>query len=142
MRILALTLVLAAQTCATAGGPVELRTISSGAYAKSNPVAPQLIVATDQGQFDRAWAAIIGRGEAPAIDWPTETAVILLAGTKSTGGWSIIANGATIDGTTLLVDATVKGPPPRSVVIQAVTSPWALVAVKSKAFEDAKWAKR
>lgn len=141
MKIAALlaSLVLA-ETCATAtGGPVEIRTIRSGAYAAAKPDAPQSATASDDASYRRLWSSMIGGGEIPAVDFASESVVFLLAGSKPTGGWSVEARGATLDGETLVVDAPIKAPPPDAIVTQAFTSPFAVVAVNTKAFKDVRW---
>ena len=133
--LLALTL-----TCATAtGGSVELRTISSGAYAAHQPEQRQAVAARDAATYARAWSNMVGSGEPPKVDFATESVVFLFGGSKPTGGWSVEARGATLDGSTLVVDAEVKGPPPDAMVTQAFTSPYAVVVVKTKDFEDVRW---
>ncbi len=129
-----------AGTCATAtGGPVETRTISSGAYAAAKPESPQSAAAFDDATYRRLWSTMIGGGEAPAVDFASESIVFLLAGSKPTGGWTIEVRGATVEGETLVLDAAIKGPPPDAIVTQAFTSPYAVVAVKSKLFKDVRW---
>src|SRR5688572_15539724 len=129
-----------AGTCTTAtGGPVETRTISSGAYAAAKPESPQSGVALDEGTYRRLWSSMIGGGEAPAVDFAGESVVFLLAGSKPTGGWTIDVRGASVEEETLVVDAAIKGPPPDAIVTQAFTSPYAVIAVKSKSFKDVRW---
>src|SRR6185503_2511576 len=122
-------------TCATAaGGPVELRTISRGPYAAAKPDQVQAVAAADEESYRRFWP-LIGVGEAPAVDFATESVVFLLAGSKPTGGWSVEARGAKVEGETLVIDAVIKPPPPDAIVTQAFTSPYAVITVKTKAFK-------
>jgi len=123
----------------TSGGPVELRTISRGAYAAASPEAPQAVAASDEAAYRRLWPATIGGGEPPAVDFATESVVFLLAGSKPTGGWSVVPRGAAVESGTLVIDAAIQGPPPGAIVTQAFTSPYAVVAVKTKAFTDVRW---
>src|SRR6185436_4269234 len=113
---------------ATTGGPVELRTISSGAYAAARPEAPQAVAASDEAAYRRLWPATIGGGEPPAVDFATESVVFLLAGAKPTGGWSVVPRGAKVEGDTLVIDASIQGP-----------APYAVITVKTKAFTDVRW---
>jgi hypothetical protein len=127
-------------TCATAaGGAVELRTIASGPNAAAKPARAEAVATFDDESYRRLWSAMIGAGNPPAVDFANESVVFLLAGPKPTGGWTIDARGATIEGETLVVDASVKAPPPGAIVTQAFTSPWVVVAVKSRAFKDVRW---
>ena len=118
---------------------MELRTISRGAYAAATPDAPQAVAASDEATYRRLWPTTIGGGEPPAVDFATESVVFLLAGAKPTGGWSVVPRGATLDGDTLVIDAAIQGPPPDAIVTQAFTSPYAVVAVKTKAFKNVRW---
>lgn len=113
--------------------------ISSGAYAAAKPNAPQATAASDDAAYRRLWPQLIGGGEPPAVDFATESVVFLLAGERPTGGWSVVPRGATVEGDTLVVDAAIQGPPPDAMVTQAFTSPYAVIAVKTKAFTDVRW---
>ncbi len=121
------------------GGAVELRTLGSGSYATAKPDAPQSAAAHDQKTYENLWATMIGGGEMPAVDFGKEAVVFLLAGSRPTGGYSIEARGAAMDGETLVVDAAIKGPPRDSMVTQAFTSPYAVVAVSGAKFKDVRW---
>lgn len=118
---------------------MELRTISSGAYAAARPQTPQAIAATDDATYRRLWPTTIGGGEPPAVDFATDSVVFLLAGAKPTGGWSVMPRGAKVEGDTLVIDAAIQGPPPGAIVTQAFTSPYAVITVKTKAFTDVRW---
>lgn len=118
---------------------MELRTLGSGAYAAAKPQTPQATAAHDQKRYEELWGSMIGRGEMPPVDFTKEAAVFLLAGSRPTGGYSIEPKGASLDGETLVVDAPIKGPPPDSMVTQAFTSPYAVVAVSAKNFKDIRW---
>ncbi len=118
---------------------MELRTISSGAYAAAKPEAPRAVAATDEAAYRTLWPQLIGGGAPPAADFATEAVVFLLAGAKPTGGWSVVPRGAAVEGDTLVVDAAIQGPPPDAMVTQAFTSPYAVIAVKTRDFTDVRW---
>lgn len=118
---------------------MELRTISRGAYAAARSQAPQAVAAPDDATYRRLWPTLVGGGEPPAVDFATESVVFLLAGAKPTGGWSVVPRGAAVEGSTLVVDAAIQGPPPDAIVTQAFTSPYAVITVKTKAFTDVRW---
>lgn len=82
---------------------------------------------------------MIGGGSPPPVDFQSDSAVFLLAGSKPTGGWTVVPRGASVEGKTLVVDAAIQPPPPDAYVTQAFTSPYAVVAVSTKAFEDVRW---
>jgi PrcB C-terminal len=128
-----------ANTCTTTGGPVEPRTIRTGAYAAAKPEQKQAVAALTEADYRRLWPSLIGGEEPPAVDFASESVVFLLGGAKPTGGWSVVPRGATLEGTTVVIDAVVQGPPPDSMTTQAFTSPFAVIAVKSKDFTDVRW---
>jgi hypothetical protein len=82
---------------------------------------------------------MIGAGEAPAVDFETETVVFLFGGQRSTGGYSVDVRGVTMEGDTLVIDGSVQGPPPGAITTQALTSPYAVLAVKSRAIRNVRW---
>ncbi len=126
--------------CATAtGGTVELRTINSGTNAVAKSQQPQAIAAADAASYQRLWSSTIGEGEPPSVDFASESVVFLLAGEKPTGGWSVEPRGATIEGDVLVVDAAIHGPARDAFVTEALTYPYAVVAVKTKSFKDVRW---
>lgn len=133
--LLALTL-----TCATAtGGSVDLKTIASGAFAQAQPAQRQAVAARDAETYERVWRNMVGSGEPPQVDFASQSVVFLFGGSKPTGGWMVEARGASLEGKTLVMDAEVKGPPPDAIVTQAFTSPYAVVTVSTKDFEDVRW---
>lgn len=118
---------------------IQLRTLSSGGYAAAKPAKPQATPALDEATYQRLWSSLIGNGDAPAVDFSRESVVFLLGGEKSTGGWTVVARGAKLEGDALVVDAAVQGPPSDAIVTQAFTSPYVVVAVNSKAFQSVRW---
>ena len=118
---------------------MDLRTISRGAYAAAKPAKPEAVAASDEASYRRLWTGLVGGGEAPVVDFASESVVFLLAGEKPTGGWSVEPRGATVEGEMLAVDAAIKPPSPGAIVTQAFTSPYAVVTVKTKSFKDVRW---
>lgn len=120
---------------------VEMSTIASGGYAVSQTKAA--VVASSAAEYQRMWRELIGRGEAapPDADFATGTVLFLLAGTRTTGGWSIEPATVTLesDGTAVIV-AKIKGPPAGSMVTQALTSPYAVVFVRDRKVKNVRWA--
>lgn len=130
-----------AQTTAaeqTNGGPVELRILSSGAYGASDRRGAA--AAFDEQTYRAKWAELVGEGQPPAVDFAREAVVFVTGGQKSTGGYSVQVRGARVEGETLLLDAAVQGPPAGGMTSQALTNPYAVVAVKGAAFQDVRWA--
>lgn len=121
---------------------MELRTISKSANAAAKPDQPQATAALDDAEYQRLWTTMIGTGTAPAVDFATESVVFLLAGSKPTGGWTVEPQRATVEGETLVVEAAIHAPPPDAMVTQAFTSPYAVIAVKTRSFKDVRWQQR
>ena len=117
---------------------MEVRMIGSGQYAAATPAQPQALAAHDEASYDRLWTSAVGRGEAPPVDFENDSVVILLAGSRPTGGFTIEVRGAAMEGETLVIDASVKPPPAGAIVTQAFTSPYAVIAVNAK-FKDVRW---
>ena len=55
----------------------------------------------------------------------------------SSGGWSIVPQSVRLEGTVLVVDATVEGPPPGGIASMALTQPWVVLAVSPSSIEPA-----
>lgn len=134
--IIAAALVFA-NTCATADSgntTMSFRTLKSGAYSSMRSEKVQAVVVRDRSQ----WESVVG-GEMPAVDFEKETVVVLFAGMKSTGGWWIEPKGARLDGDVLVIDAPVHGPAAGDIVTQALTYPFAAVAVERRNVENVRW---
>lgn len=116
---------------------MEFRTVTSGAYASSETATAA--VAANEDEYARLWQSLIGNGTAPPVDFTIETAVFLLGGQRNTGGYSVEVRGVTLEGETLVVDGEVQAPPPGSITTQALTSPYRVLAVRSRGVRDARW---
>ena len=117
---------------------VTMTTISRGpnAASRSGPVA---ILATTEADYRSRWSSLVGRGDAPAVDFSRSVVVFLLAGERNTGGWSVEPKGVTVEGTTAVVDAEVRGPAPDMIVTQALTYPYAVVSIDSRDVDTVRW---
>jgi hypothetical protein len=120
------------------GGPVEVRNLTSGAYGASEQRGA--VAAFDEQTYRAKWAELVGEGQPPAVDFSREVVVFVSAGQRSTGGYKVQVRGARIEGETLLLDVVVQGPPAGSMTSQALTAPYAVVAVSGAAFKDVRWA--
>lgn len=116
-----------------------MRVLTSGGYAAATPESPQAIAVQSAAEYARVWQEQIGSGEPPQADFATEAVVILLAGLKRSGGYSVEPRGVRLNGRTLVVDAVVQSPPAGSMTTQALTSPYAVIAVDAKSFDDVRW---
>jgi outer membrane receptor protein involved in Fe transport len=124
---------------ASASETVETRTLTSGGYAAAKPERPQAVAVKSADEYAAKWEQTVGGGTPPQVDFAGDSVVILLAGSRPTGGYSVEVRGARLEGRTLVIDAAVKGPPPDSMVTQAFTSPFAAIAVNTKDFDGVRW---
>jgi hypothetical protein len=124
-------------TVTTTGGSLQVHVITEGGYAAGEFPEPQAMAARDQETLGRLWKEV-GQGQPPALG-ANETIVFLFAGRRNTGGWSIAQPAARIDNGILVVEAAVHGPPPRSIVTQAITSPYLVLSVDTRTFDDLLW---
>ena len=139
--VILLTLALAfACTTVPGGNSVDLRTLTTGTMAAVSPAEQRIEHASDDATYRRLWTSLVGTGEPPEVDFNKESVVFLLAGQRNTGGYSVDPRRARIEGRTLVVDATVRTPPTDMVTTQALTSPYAVVAVqRPRPFNDVRW---
>jgi hypothetical protein len=126
-----------AGAAAVASPDLQFRAVANAAYASRTEAGA--VVAADEAAYRNAWDSTIGTGEPPAIDFATETAVFLFGGQRPTGGYALDVRGVTLEGDTLVVDAGVQGPPAGSMSTQALTFPYAVIAVPSRAIRNVRW---
>jgi len=115
-------------------GPVTFRTVANAGYATNTDALS--VAAFDAETYRSRWESLVGNGEPPAVDFATESAVFLFGGQRSTGGYKYEVRGVRIEGDTLVVDGGVTGPPRGGIVTMALTSPYAVIAVDSRAFKN------
>ena len=118
---------------------LQYRLVASGSQT-TRPVGPRHILVTTAAEYERQWAALIGSGSvAPPIDFAHESVVFLLGGQKPTGGFTVVPRKVSIEGNTLVIDATVASPPEGSMNIQVLTSPWSVLALEKKGATTSRW---
>jgi hypothetical protein len=141
MRLfLAASLVTMAASCAAVPEEApKMREAANGAYATSELEEPVAYIAFDEESFRALFARHVGQDVLPAVDFPRESAVLLMGGRRSTGGWSVTPHAVSASGDVLIVDAVVSGPPRGGIVSQAITSPWAVIAVSPVSFKKVQW---
>lgn len=132
------TLILAAAVaaslaCHSAGAKSEdglkFRTLTSGSQSRHDRPGQQVILAPTADSYARLWSSLVGEGNAPAVNFEREAVLFIMAGQRPTGGYSIAVKNIAQEGDTLIVDAPVNAPPADSMVIQVLTSPFAVVAI-------------
>lgn len=117
---------------------MTITTLARGQYA-ADASGRKAVLATNADEYRRQWNALIADGEAPEVHLDGKVAVFLLAGQRNTGGWSIEPESVTIDGDTAVIVARINAPLPRSIVTQALTSPWAVALVHSDRVKKVRW---
>lgn len=131
-------LVAAAIACST----MQLTPLADGSYARDDS-GRKAVLATTEADYARLWATLIGDEEekAPAVDFRGNVVVFLLAGTRNTGGWTVVPKSVTMEGRTAVIRADVQGPPPGGIATMSITSPWAVVQINSRDVDQVRWEK-
>lgn len=153
--ILATTMCTMPQSPAGSGGSaaqeatiVTFRLVKKGAYgagARASPGASRgarAAMARDEGSYRALWQQHVGGDDAPPVDFSHETAVFLSLGQRPTGGYGITPISTAIEGTTIVVDATIDSPPAGSVVTMAFSAPFAVIAVNTATASSLRWMDR
>ena len=112
--------------------------LQAGQYGQGRPQR-QAVVANTDSQYRRLWTSIGAEGEPAAIDFSRESVVFLLSEQKPTGGYTLEVRKIVREGPTLVVDAKVNAPPADAMTIQALTRPYAIVAVPKEDVSDVRW---
>jgi hypothetical protein len=142
--LLVLSLVIPLLAAAPAGKTFRLLKkgtdgIPAGGEASGRRRAPWIEVAADQASYLALW-----KREAPGtpgeVDFRSESAIFLLLGIQSTGGYAIEpisveppANG------TLRVHARLVQPMDDAVVTETLTAPFAVIAVRARGIAKVEW---
>ena len=126
----------AANTTANATN-VKITTIAHGGYAQESE--RRAVLATNDADYRRQWASLIGDGEIPNVDFDDGVVVFLLAGMRNTGGWSVQPQSARIEDGTAIIDAKVQGPKPGGMVTQAITYPYAVIVIHDSDVKKVHW---
>lgn len=136
----AASLFLVTIACAMAGAQeIVMRTAGGGAYAASGSATEQALLATDAASLAKLWSTHVGGEPIPAIDFARESAVLLLGGERPTGGWRVVPKSVRVEDDVLIVEAAIEGPPAGSMATQALTYPWAVIAVSPASFKSVRW---
>lgn len=156
MRLLSLALAaLAALGCRTAPSDVEpadeatIRVLESGTYAEAASAEAgtlseaSVAVASSDAEYRELWRQhISARSAPPAVDFARESVVFLLLGQRSTGGWGVEPEAASVNGDQVEIVAPVSKPEPGGVVTMAFSAPFAVVAVDRQGLTEAIWVGR
>jgi protease stability complex PrcB-like protein len=116
----------------------ELRVLAKGSYGREGPDQPAVLVATSDAEFNELWQRYVG-DHPPPVDFSRESAVFLLLGNRSTGGYSIEPQSVGTGEEEVRVEAPVTSPGRESIVTMALTAPFAVVAVPRAGVQSAVW---
>jgi len=115
---------------------LTFRTLQAGSYATVTPPAAKLMVVRDAATLRSLWH---GNEAPPPIDFDKDVVVVLFAGQKNTGGYSVEVKRVNTKGKTAIVHAHVQGPPRGGMVTQALTSPYVAIAFPRSAATRVRW---
>lgn len=117
---------------------VQMTTLATGGYARDDS-GRQAVLARSDAEFRRLWSEKIGGDPVPDVDFGKGVAVFLLAGQRSTGGYSVVPESVEVDGSSAVVRARVERPGRGAITTQALTSPYAVVFIDSRQVETVQW---
>lgn len=125
-RALALGLTLIGTSVAAA--EPTLRIVKQGQQGSAQK--PSRHVVRTQAEWTALWKANLGGAAPPKVDFSREMVLAAFMGTRPTGGYAIKITSAREEKGKLVVTVTEQQPPPGSMAIQVLTSPFHIVAVK------------
>jgi PrcB C-terminal len=124
---------------ASSDATLAFRVVANGQNAQRNEERTSSVGIFDEATLRNLWPSI-APGEPPAIDFEKEMLIVLFAGSRPTGGWSIEPRAVTVRDTGwIAVDAPVRRPPADAMVTQAFTSPWVALAVSKRELKGISW---
>jgi hypothetical protein len=121
------------------------RLLEKGGYGMAAQAAdvgvtdPSVEIATSQAEYRALWQTHIGSGELPPVDFAKESAVFLLMGARSTGGYGIDPKEVRLDGATAVVSAAMIRPGKGDMTTQAFTAPFAVIAIGKPQVQAVEW---
>ncbi|HSN67827.1 MAG TPA: protease complex subunit PrcB family protein [Thermoanaerobaculia bacterium] len=124
---------------------MTFRILHSGAYGVAASAEPgtareaRVAVASTENEYETLWRAHVGDAPRPAVDFARESAIFLLLGQRTTGGWSVAPESVTIRGDAADVTAAIGRPEPGGVTTMAFSAPYAVIAVSRPGLDGATW---
>ena len=113
--------------------------LSQGSMSAYRDAAPYALLAVSEQAFKHIWSLVGGnrlpRPNPPEIDFNRQSVAAFFWGMKRSGGYSIEVLDVKLTGNILKIQLNLKRPPPGSIVTQALTSPYILIAVEGKPHE-------
>lgn len=110
--------------CASAGRPgareLSIQLVAEGQFAHVQ--APAISIATTAAERSRL-STMAGKPLAGDV------LVAVFMGERSTGGYAVRVDGASVDGSEVRLRGAFVGPPPGGIVTQVITTPFAIAAI-------------
>ena len=140
-QILSAMAVLASVACQSAVSPDEMTwlAVTNGSQARFQSAEGHAAMAENDAEYRALWSNLIGAGEPPAVDFTRDTAVVLIASQKPSGGYVISVRGVSRSDNALVVDAPVTAPPEGAMTIQVLTTPFIVIAVPRSDAKTVEW---
>jgi hypothetical protein len=96
----------------------------NGVNGPSTVESQELI--SDADTFKERWLAYYPDQSQPEVDFSAQSVVLLTAGTKPTGGYSVRVSNLEEKSDQLIIHFKVEAPNPDMATTQALTSPWSM----------------
>ena len=114
--------------------------LASGDVRMDGRQAPWMELAESEQQFRSLWRQYVGSEELPKIDFDRMSAVFLLLPVQRSGGYAIQPRSITRQGERIVIDATLVQPRKGEMTTQALTAPYAVVALaKGDSISQIEW---
>lgn len=142
MRLFALAAaaVLTGMCSSAANDPMSHEVVASGSQARANG-AYRAVVFSDENAYRTQWRDLVPEREAPPVDFSKWTAILLMADTRPSGGFTISVQSVNVAGESFDVRATVNPPPADAFVTAVLTVPWTLIVVPKSEIDNARWSR-
>ncbi len=112
------------------GTVVSFIELAHGAHSTVKTRVNYLI--TSEGQLGELWKMVDAAGQAPLVDFSSDSVIAVFAGTEPTAGYAITVSKVT-DGTTRTVAVTLSSPDSTCILAQSKTAPYQVVELPKTA---------
>jgi hypothetical protein len=110
---------------------LPIRTLAKGAFSAIQEPGQEVI--KDKDTWERVWSRHAAGGKPaaplPKVDFSKEIVVVVTMGRKNTGGYSVQVTRVEPVANKLRISVQKASPPPGGMAIQALTSPFHMIAV-------------
>ena len=109
---------------------VPFTELARGAHSTVTARANYLV--TSPGQLAQLWKMVDAAGQAPLVDFSSDSVIAVFAGTEPTAGYAIAVSKVT-DGQVRLVTVTLTAPDSTCILAQSKTAPYQIVELPKTA---------